>query len=248
MVPIFLFVCLFVFFFKLTNKTKFFYLCWIETLFSHGRRRFLSQGASGEAVKEVQQALGIQADGFFGPKTEQAVKDFQAANSLDVDGIVGPRTRAKLFPEQPEAKAAEGPAEQEQKPREGRRHAVWWLNRGAVGGAVKELQEALGVPADGFFGPRTEQAVKAFQAASSLDVDGIVGPRTRAKLFPSVEKKEEVPIPVATPVAAPVQVELDPALVSLAGMGFTDMSENARLVQKYNGDLEQVVAELLGNF
>jgi len=220
--------------------------CTVSRLFfSHGRRRFLSQGAFGEAVKEVQQALGIQADGFFGPKTEQAVKDFQAANSLDVDGIVGPRTRAKLFPEQPEAKAAEAPAEQEQKPREGRRQGVWWLNRGAVGGAVKELQEALGVPADGLFGPRTEQAVKA---ANSLDVDGIVGPRTRAKLFPSVEKKEEVPIPVATPVAAPVQVELDPALVSLAGMGFTDMSENARLVQKYNGDLEQVVAELLGNF
>jgi len=224
-------------------------------------------------VKEVQKALGAQVDGFFGPKTEQAVKDFQTANSLDVDGIVGPRTRAKLFPEA-EAKAAE--PSKEHKPREGRRHAVWWLNRGAMGDAVKELQGALGVPADGFFGPRTEQAVKAFQAANSLDVDGIVGPRTRAKLFASAEKKEEAPkpvasptpLPVATPVAsapvvtpvasapaatpvasapvAPAVDDQDPALVTLAGMGFHDVNANARLVKKYNGDLEQVVAELLG--
>lgn len=218
------------------------------------RRRFLTQGAIGEAVKEIQQALGIQVDGYFGPKTEQAVKDFQAANSLDVDGVVGPRTRAKLTPE----KAAE--SAKEQRPR----RQMWWLHRGAMGEAVKELQGALGVPVDGFFGPRTEQAVKEFQAANSLDADGIVGPRTRAKLFPSVEKKEEVapaavPLPVATPVAsapaatpvasapiAPVQVEVDPALVTLAGMGFTDMVVNARLLQKYNYDIEQVVAELLG--
>ena len=87
------------------------------------RRRFLSQGAIGEAVKEIQQALKIQVDGYFGPKTEQAVKDFQAANSLDVDGIVGPRTRAKLIPA-PEAKADE-PAQEPPRHREGRRQAVW---------------------------------------------------------------------------------------------------------------------------
>lgn len=138
-----------------------------------------------------------------------------------------------------------------------------------MGPGVKEVQQALGIQADGFFGPKTEQAVKDFQAANSLDVDGIVGPRTRAKLFFFPEKKEEgssappsspkeaaqpeaaspkeaVATPKPSAPVAPVAVEIDPALVQLAGMGFADMVVNARLVKKYNGDLEQVVAELLG--
>jgi len=68
----------------------------------HGcRSRWLARGSSGEAVKEIQRALGIQEDGWFGAKTEQAVKDFQTANSMDADGVVGPRTRAKLAEKSP---------------------------------------------------------------------------------------------------------------------------------------------------
>lgn len=45
---------------------------------------------------------------------------------------------------------------------------------------VMQLQRALGVAADGDFGPRTEAAVRAFQRLHGLVPDGIVGPRTWA--------------------------------------------------------------------
>lgn len=56
----------------------------------------LRRGSRGEAVKTLQEGLGIGADGIFGGGTEKAVKDFQAAHGLKVDGIAGPKTLAKL--------------------------------------------------------------------------------------------------------------------------------------------------------
>ena len=52
----------------------------------------LKRGLSGAPVKRLQQKLGIDADGAFGPGTEKAVKEFQKANSLTADGIAGPDT------------------------------------------------------------------------------------------------------------------------------------------------------------
>lgn len=49
-------------------------------------------------VAQIQRALHLIADGFFGPLTEEAVKVFQNANGLKPDGIVGPATLAKLMP------------------------------------------------------------------------------------------------------------------------------------------------------
>ena len=57
----------------------------------------LRRGAKGEGVKMMQEALGISADGDFGPGTERALKAWQAANGLVADGIAGPNTLAKLF-------------------------------------------------------------------------------------------------------------------------------------------------------
>ena len=51
-----------------------------------------------------------------------------------------------------------------------------------VGGGVAAIQRAVGVPADGVFGPATARAVRAFQRRRGLVVDGIVGPQTRAAL------------------------------------------------------------------
>jgi peptidoglycan hydrolase-like protein with peptidoglycan-binding domain len=45
------------------------------------------------------------------------------------------------------------------------------------------MQEALGVGADGAFGPGTERALKAWQTANDLKADGIAGPRTLEKLL-----------------------------------------------------------------
>jgi putative chitinase len=57
----------------------------------------LRRGSKGDAVKQMQQKLGIPADGDFGPGTEAAVKKWQAANGLVADGIVGPKTLAALM-------------------------------------------------------------------------------------------------------------------------------------------------------
>jgi putative chitinase len=57
----------------------------------------LRRGSKGEEVKKMQAALGVTADGDFGPGTEAALKKWQAANGLAADGVAGSQTLAKLF-------------------------------------------------------------------------------------------------------------------------------------------------------
>tara|TARA_B110000444_G_scaffold239370_1_gene253719 strand:- start:349 stop:1230 length:882 start_codon:yes stop_codon:yes gene_type:complete len=52
----------------------------------------LKIGSRGNEVKEMQEFLGIGADGIFGKGTASSVKDYQKINGLTVDGIVGPST------------------------------------------------------------------------------------------------------------------------------------------------------------
>src|SRR5204862_264478 len=59
----------------------------------------LRQGATGEAVRDLQSRLGAaghdsSADrqGVYGPATEAAVRSFQERRGLRVDGICGPQT------------------------------------------------------------------------------------------------------------------------------------------------------------
>lgn len=60
------------------------------------------KGAEGNITYLIQAMLvchsfDIDADGIFGPATENAVKDFQSRNGLSVDGIIGKNTFNKLF-------------------------------------------------------------------------------------------------------------------------------------------------------
>lgn len=57
----------------------------------------LKNGSTGEDVKKLQEKLGLEADGSFGPVTESKVKEWQAANGLTADGIVGVGTWTKMF-------------------------------------------------------------------------------------------------------------------------------------------------------
>jgi putative chitinase len=69
------------------------------------------------------------------------------------------------------------------------------LKVGSKGNEVKQLQEKLGLSADGSFGPGTEKAVKAWQSANGITADGVVGDGTWSKMFGGVST------PVATPVS-----------------------------------------------
>ncbi len=54
------------------------------------------------------------------------------------------------------------------------------LRVGSVGAEVQCLQSAVGVTADGKFGPKTKAAVQAWQASKGLVADGVFGPKSLA--------------------------------------------------------------------
>ncbi|MEP9352599.1 peptidoglycan-binding protein [Xanthobacter sp. KR7-65] len=119
----------------------------------------LKRGLAGEPVKILQTKLGVTADGQFGPATEEALKAFQKQHGLSADGIAGPDTFTALgLPE------------------------LVLLTVGSKGEAVKKLQMALGITADGAFGAGTAKAVKEFQEKNGLEADGMAGPVTLSKI------------------------------------------------------------------
>lgn len=59
-------------------------------------RPTLKQGATGPTVSLLQGALGVKADGAFGPQTRAAVIAFQKSRNLLPDGVVSRMTWAAL--------------------------------------------------------------------------------------------------------------------------------------------------------
>ncbi len=154
-------------------------------------------------VVRLQEKLGVQVDGTFGPETEAAVKHAQALHHLIVDGVVGAETWRDLsLHEHGELKQTLFPA------RHRPAHGTTQVSNAHIAGSasgtggevatnvadqaagaptsaptpsgnpVTRLQEALHISADGQFGPQTEAAVKQMQAREGLAVDGVVGPAT----------------------------------------------------------------------
>jgi peptidoglycan hydrolase-like protein with peptidoglycan-binding domain len=120
--------------------------------------------ASGPAgTRALQRALGIPADGVYGPQTKRAVKRYQARHGLTVDGVAGPQTLRSL-------RGGQGPTQ------------FASYRKASRGSGVAALQRKLGIAADGVFGPGTEAAVKSFQRRHGLTADGVVGPATRSAL------------------------------------------------------------------
>lgn len=74
----------------------------------------LRRGAEGAEVKALQESLNarganLDADGNFGPKTQEALRKFQDENKLSVDGVAGPKTMAALQGQAPAQAAGEAP-------------------------------------------------------------------------------------------------------------------------------------------
>jgi peptidoglycan hydrolase-like protein with peptidoglycan-binding domain len=135
-----------------------------------------SSGHGGTAtVTAVQQAVGVSADGVFGPQTAAAVKQYQSAHGLTADGIVGPATAQAMG-----LSAPSSPLREEHHHHQSAHSSSSDSHSGSS--SVSDVQHALGVPADGDFGPQTAAAVKHFQSAHGLTADGIVGPATAEAL------------------------------------------------------------------
>jgi peptidoglycan hydrolase-like protein with peptidoglycan-binding domain len=148
------------------------------------------------AVKQLQGALHLTADGNFGPETEAAVRRLQARHGLPVDGIVGPATWSVIDVHgretlTPPPSAMPAPATHQHHATAVAATSDLGLTPGSGGSsgqaqgeaatgatAVEWLQKALKLPVDGEFGPETEAAVRRLQARHSLPVDGVVGPST----------------------------------------------------------------------
>jgi peptidoglycan hydrolase-like protein with peptidoglycan-binding domain len=112
----------------------------------------------GPAVATAQRALGVAADGEFGPLTRAAVLAFQRAHGLEADGVVGPVTSAALGMRETGGGPAPSPS------------------------TTRALQGKRGLAADGVYGPVTRAAVVEFQRSHGLEVDGVVGPQTLGAL------------------------------------------------------------------
>jgi peptidoglycan hydrolase-like protein with peptidoglycan-binding domain len=128
----------------------------------------LKKGSSGDAVKKVQDLLGIEVSGYFGDETKEAVTDYQQAIKdrgvyIEVDGIVGPHTWGFIT---------------------GFIVSQKCRDVSSVTGIVKRVQTILNatvgdtvgtLSVDGIYGPKTEAAVKEFQEKENLASGRIVG-------------------------------------------------------------------------
>jgi cell wall-associated NlpC family hydrolase len=133
----------------------------------------LKTGARGPRVAAIQKWLGLTPDRIFGKQTRVAVKRWQRAHGLRGDGVVGPATWSAFKRRYSSAAKARrvSSARRASRPRVT-----------STGSRVQSLQKALGISADGVFGPGTKKAVKTFQKRHGLTADGVVGPATWSAL------------------------------------------------------------------
>jgi polysaccharide deacetylase family sporulation protein PdaB len=141
----------------------------------------LRQGSTGNAVKQLQQALvnkgySLSVDGVFGTMTQNALISFQRSVGITADGIVGPVTWSKLGTSSGSSSSVNSSS------------YPGILRQGSSGTAVRQLQQALvnkgyNITVDGVFGPKTKSTVMSFQSSKGITVDGIVGSVTWGRLF-----------------------------------------------------------------
>lgn len=133
----------------------------------------IQRGSKGAAVVALQKALGLTADGSFGPGTEAKVKAYQTSKRITPTGVVAKSTWDALI--------GTAPASPTTSPLAAYANTV--LKRGSTGAAVVALQKALAIAADGSFGPGTEAKVKSYQTSKGISSTGVVAASTWAALM-----------------------------------------------------------------
>jgi len=157
--------------------------------------RILRLNDSGDDVLVLQRALGVEADGEFGPVTRTALIAFQQSHHLLADGEAGPQVWAIVLAGKPAPAPAPGPTPSPIKPSPPKPAPPrvppfpGTLSLHSTGDAVRALQRQLvargwrKVVVDGEFGPATRAVIVAFQNEKGLEVDGVVGQQTWAALW-----------------------------------------------------------------
>ncbi|MEL6893343.1 MAG: peptidoglycan-binding protein [Actinomycetota bacterium] len=151
----------------------------------------LAQGASGDAVKALQQALmdaGVTvvggADGSFGPATASALRSYQQAQGLTANGTVDATTAERLGLGSSSGPQAYNPPADDAAAEPASENEYVGLRRGDSGPLVLEVQHALQRfgfviigGADGNFGPSTERTLGSFQSVNGIPRTGVVSER-----------------------------------------------------------------------
>ncbi|QPX71670.1 endolysin [Bacillus phage SP8] len=157
------------------------------------KKNYLSKGDSGSAVKTMQEKLNAagfsvgKADGIFGTKTEAALKKFQKAVGIAADGLYGPNSKSKLESYKkpssskkskgtivlPKGVVSSGSSHADIKNVQTATSALYFYpDKGAKNNGI-----------DGYWGPKTQDAIRRYQSTKSgLKTDGIYGPATRKAL------------------------------------------------------------------
>ncbi|MEA4928545.1 MAG: peptidoglycan-binding protein [Candidatus Limiplasma sp.] len=214
----------------------------------------LKSGASGDAVKKLQQRLKElgyytgSVDGNYGAGTASAVKSFQSANNLTADGVAGTKTQDSIYSYYAVAKkssstssssssshtsssSSSSSSSSASKYTNGKTDI--YLKLGSSGSQVKILQNRLIVlgymsgTADGTFAETTEAAVVAFQKRNSIYADGVAGPTTLTKLYSSSAKK-----------ASSVVANLGSLKLGMNGSGVRALQSRLKELGYYTGSVD----------
>lgn len=138
----------------------------------------IKEGSTGPAVSWAQYLMVREflsytdVDGIFGPKTKSAIEIVQRGSHLTVDGIVGPATWPAL-----ESGKTQPPMLKSGSTGIVVQRLQIGLNEGR-GDFAPSSNPVLTV--DGLFGPQTELAVKGMQSANGIPADGVVWCQTYA--------------------------------------------------------------------
>lgn len=144
-------------------------------------------------VKQIQKAVNVKADGYYGAETHAAVRVLQKGLGVSADGLWGPATE--------KAYKSGSPVKTSSKPKPSSSSAPKFpLSRGAYFGPksgpgssvsgyyshradLKKFQQRMksrgwNIDVDGLYGPNTAKIVRQFQREKRLRVDGLIGAAT----------------------------------------------------------------------